>query len=360
MSHLFTPFSLRGITLRNRIGMSPMCQYSAEARDGRVTEWHLHHATARAIGGCGLILVEATAVEARGRISPQDLGLWEDGQVEPLARLAAAIRRNGAAAGIQLAHAGRKAATFRPWEGGGPLAETDGAWPIVAPSALPYSEAHQTPAALTSDEIVGIVGAFAAAARRADAAGFDWLELHGAHGYLLHSFLSPITNQRADAYGGPFEQRTRLLEETVTAVRAVWPERKPLTVRLSCTDWLDDGWQLSDSVALARRLAGLGVDLIDCSSGGIRPKVKVPVGPGYQLFAAEAVRRDGGLPTAAVGMISTPQQAEAALASGQADLIYLGRQLLREPYWPLRAAAELDGRAGALMPPQYRWTLERD
>lgn len=360
MSHLFTPYTLRGVTLRNRIGMSPMCQYSAEARDGRVTDWHLQHAAARAIGGCGLIIVEATAVEPRGRISPQDLGLWEDGQLEPLARLAAAIRRSGTVPGIQIAHAGRKAATFRPWQGGGPLGEADGAWPIVAPSALPYTDAHQTPAALAVDEIAGIVQAFAAAARRADAAGFDWLELHGAHGYLLHSFLSPITNLRADAYGGDFEQRVRFMEQVVAAVRAVWPERKPLTVRLSCTDWLDDGWQLSDSIALARRLAALGVNLIDCSSGGIRPHVKVPVGPGYQLFAAEAVRRDGGLPTAAVGLISTPQQAEAALAAGQADLIYLGRPLLREPYWPLRAAAELDGRAGLLMPAQYRWTLERD
>lgn len=360
MSLLFSPFTLRGVTLRNRIGMSPMCQYSCEALDGRVTDWHLQHAAARALGGCGLIVVEATAVEARGRISPQDLGLWEDGQVEPMARLASIIRANGAVPGIQIAHAGRKAATFRPWQGGGPLSEADGAWPIVAPSALPYSDFHQTPAELSVEGIAGIVRAFAQAAARADVAGFDWLELHGAHGYLLHSFLSPVTNRRTDAYGGDFAGRTRLFLEVTEAVRAVWPEYKPLTVRLSCSDWLDDGWQIADSVALARQLAPLGVDLIDCSSGGIRPNVAVPVGPGYQVQFADAIRHEGGLPTAAVGYITESGQAEAILGAGQADLIFLGRQLLREPYWPLHAATELDGRAGSLLPPQYRWALERD
>lgn len=359
MSLLFSPFTRRGMTLRNRIGMSPMCQYSCEARDGRVTDWHLHHYAARAIGGAGLVVVEATAVEARGRISPQDLGLWDDSQIKPLARLASTIRDCGAVPGIQIAHAGRKAATFRPWDGGGPLSAADGAWPVIAPSALPLTEAHPTPAALSVEEIDGITGAFAQAACRAEAAGFDWLELHGAHGYLLHSFLSPVTNQRHDAYGGDFAGRTRFLREIVTAVRAVWPERKPLTVRLSCTDWLDDGWQIADSTALARQLAALGVDLIDCSSGGIRHGVTVPVGPGYQVPFAEAIRHEAGVPTAAVGMITTAQQAESILAEGKADLIFLGRALLRDPFWPLHAAAELDGRASSLMPPQYRWSLER-
>jgi 2,4-dienoyl-CoA reductase-like NADH-dependent reductase (Old Yellow Enzyme family) len=358
MSLLFSPFSLRGVTLRNRIGMSPMCQYSCEARDGHATGWHGPHYAARAAGGCGLVIVEATAVEARGRISPQDLGLWEDAQIAPLAEVAAMIRAHGAVAGIQLAHAGRKAGTFRPWEGGGPLPDAD-SWMPVAPSALPYHDGYRTPESLPTDEIPALVEAFAHAARRADAAGFDWLELHAAHGYLLHSFLSPVTNQREDAYGGSFERRIRLICEVVEAVRPVWPAGKPLTVRLSVTDWLDDGWRIEDSIALTRRLKPLGVDLIDCSSGGIRPKVSVRTGPGYHLPFAHAIRAQTGVPSAAVGYITTPQQAEAALAADDADVILLGRQLLREPYWPLRAAAELDGDAGALMPPQYRWALER-
>ncbi len=359
MSALFSSFTVRSVTLRNRIGMSPMCQYSCEARDGRATDWHIIHNATRAVGGCGLIVVEATAVEPRGRISPQDLGLWADDQIGPLALVARAIRENGAVPGIQIAHAGRKAATFRPWQGGGPLSDADSGWEIVAPGALPYSEAHRTPEALTIVQIKGIVTAFVAATQRANAAGFDWLELHAAHGYLLHSFLSQITNQRSDEYGGSFENRIRFVAETAAAVRAVWPEHKPLTVRLSCSDWLEDGWRIEDSIALSQRLKALGVDLIDCSSGGIRPHVSVPTGPGYQLPFSEAIRRDGGLPTAAVGYLTTSQQAEAALADGKADLIFLGRQLLREPYWPLRAAADLDGEAGALMPPQYRWALER-
>ena len=359
MSLLYTPFSLRGITLRNRVGMSPMCQYSCEARDGRVTDWHLQHTASRAVGGVGLIVVEATAVEARGRISPQDLGLWEDAQIEPLRRLSDVIRENGAVPGIQIAHAGRKASTFRPWQGGGPLAASDGSWPIVGPSPIPYTDQHQTPTELPATEISDIVQAFALAAHRADAAGFEWLELHGAHGYLLHSFLSPITNQRTDAYGGPFENRIRLMQEVVVAVRAVWPEHKPLTVRLSCSDWLDEGWRLEDSIALTRLLADAGVDLIDCSSGGIRPHVTVPTGPGYQVPFAEAIRRDTGVPTAAVGYITTAEQADSILTGGRADLIFLGRELLRDPYWPLHAATELEGRAGPLMPPQYRWALEK-
>jgi 2,4-dienoyl-CoA reductase-like NADH-dependent reductase (Old Yellow Enzyme family) len=358
MSLLFSPFSLREVTLRNRVGMSPMCQYSCEARDGHASDWHGPHYAARAAGGCGLVIVEATAVEARGRISPQDLGLWQDAQIAPLAEVAQMIRAHGAVAGIQLAHAGRKAGTFRPWQGGGPLPQAEG-WTPVAPNALPYNDDHRTPETLATRELPALVEAFAQAARRADAAGFDWLELHAAHGYLLHSFLSPITNQRTDTYGGSFDRRARLVCDVVEAVRAVWPADKPLTVRLSVTDWLDDGWRIEDSIALTRRLKPLGVDLIDCSSGGIRPKVSVPTGPGYHLPFAHAIREQTGVPTAAVGYITTPQQAEAALAQGKADVILLGRQLLREPYWPLRAAAELDGEAGALMPPQYRWALER-
>ncbi|HYO89798.1 MAG TPA: NADH:flavin oxidoreductase/NADH oxidase [Candidatus Limnocylindrales bacterium] len=357
MPHLFSPFTLRGVTLRNRIGMSPMCQYSCEARDGQATDWHRTHLASRAVGGCGLVIVEASAVDPRGRITPQDLGIWNDSQIDGLAGLTYAIRENGAVAGIQIAHAGRKAATSRPWEGSMPLSDADGGWGIVAPSALPYGDAHRTPEALTVEAIEHVITGFVRAAQRANTAGFDWLELHGAHGYLLHSFLSPVTNQRSDAYGGSFEGRARLMLEVTSAVRAVWPDHKPLTVRLSASDWLEDGWQLADSIELAKQLGPLGVDLIDCSSGGIRPHVSVPTGPGYNVPFSEAIRQESGLPTAAVGYITTPEQAEAVLVAGQADVILLGRQLLREPYWALRAAAELDGRAGTLMPPQYRWAL---
>lgn len=342
-SSLFSPLTLHGLTLRNRIVMSPMCQYSA-GDDGRATDWHLTHLGARAAGGVGLIVVEATAVEARGRISPGDLGLWSDGQIDPLARIAAFVHSQGAAIGIQLAHAGRKAGTDLPWRGGKPLG-----WSIAAPSAVPFADGYPTPHALTVGEIDDLVAAFAAAARRAAAAGFDVIEIHAAHGYLLHSFLSPLGNQRGDDYGGSLDNRARLLRRVVGAVRADWAG--PLFVRVSATDWRDDGWTLADTVELARWLRQDGVDLIDCSSGGIVPGVRIPVAPGYQVHLAEAVRAEAGIASGAVGLITTPEQANAILMAGQADVVLLGRELLRNPYWPLSAAAALG--ASAPVPVQY-------
>jgi len=337
---LFTPLTLRSITLRNRIGMSPMCQYSAT--EGRAGDWHLVHLGARAAGGVGLAIFEATAVEARGRISPADLGLWEDGQVEPLARAVRFVERQGAVAGLQIAHAGRKASTRVPWDqGGAPLAPADGGWVPVGPSPIPFAEGHLAPEPLSEAGLRSVAAAFAAAARRALAAGFGVLEVHAAHGYLLHEFLSPLSNRRQDRYGGSFENRTRLLREVVEAVRRDWPERLPLLVRLSCTDWVEGGWDLAQSVELARALGPLGVDLVDCSSGGSVPTAQVPLGPGYQVAFAEAIRRDAGLATAAVGMITSPEQADQIVRSGQADLVLLGRELLREPHFALRAARVL-------------------
>jgi len=337
---LMSPLTLRSVTLRNRIGMSPMCQYSA--REGRAGDWHLAHLGARAAGGAGLVMVEATAVEARGRISPADVGLWEDGQGEALARIARFVEEQGAAAGVQLAHAGRKASVRPPWvKGGAPLHPADGGWVPVGPSPLPFAEGHLSPEPLSAEGIREVVAAFAAAAGRARAAGFRVLELHCAHGYLLHQFLSPLANGRQDRYGGSFENRTRLACEVVEAVRAVWPERLPLFARVSCTDWVPGGWDLAQTVELARLMKERGVDLVDCSSGGTSPSAQVPAGPGYQVAFAEAVRRQAGLPTAAVGLITSPEQADQVVRTGQADLVLLGRQLLRDPMFPLRAAAAL-------------------
>ena len=349
MSRLFEPFTLRGVTLRNRIGVSPMCQYSST--QGLASDWHLVHLGSRAVGGAALVMVEATAVEARGRISPHDMGLWGDEHIEPLARVVRCVEAHGAVAGIQIGHAGRKAGTARPWEGGRPLPDADGGWQPIAPSPIPFSQGHRTPTAMTLGDLAELRRAFVAAAKRALAAGFRWLELHGAHGYLLHGFLSPLSNQRADAYGGSFDNRIRFVLETASDVRAAWPDALPLAVRLSCTDWVDGGWALDESVELSRRLKGVGVDLIDCSSGGSAPQVRVPVAPGYQVEFAERVRAGARLPTAAVGLITEPAQAEAIVASGQADLVLLGRALLREPYWPIRAARELN--APPPIPSQY-------
>jgi len=347
---LFTPFALRDVALRNRIGVSPMCQYSAE--EGRANEWHLVHLGSRAVGGAGLVIFEATAVEPRGRISPADLGLWEDGQVEPLARVQRFVEAQGATACLQLAHAGRKASVRPPWvEGGAPLAPTGGGWAVVGPSPLPFAEGHAVPEALSDKGIRGVVQAFAAAARRARAAGFRCLEVHAAHGYLLHEFLSPLTNRREDGYGGSFEHRTRLAREVVAAVRAEWPERLPLLVRISATDWVEGGWDVEQSVELARRLRADGVDLLDVSSGGLVPGARVPLGPGYQTGFAERIRREAGIPTAAVGFITSPQQADHVLRSGQADLVLLAREMLRNPYFPLGAAAALG--AEVAWPRQY-------
>jgi 2,4-dienoyl-CoA reductase-like NADH-dependent reductase (Old Yellow Enzyme family) len=350
ITHLFEPLSLRGATFRNRIVVSPMCQYSSQ--DGYANDWHLVHLGGRAAGGAGLVFTEAAAVEARGRISPQDLGLYQDGHIEMLHRITAFVKQHGAVAGIQLAHAGRKAGTARPWEGGGPLSEEHGGWsPIVGPSALPFDSAYETPDALEESGIQEIVRAFGLAAQRAEQAGFEVIELHGAHGYLLNSFLSPLSNHRSDGYGGSFQNRTRFLREVVAEVRRVWPERLPLFVRLSVTDWAEGGWTIEDSIELARTLKPLGVDLIDCSSGGNAPRVAIPLGAGYQTAFAARIRREADIPTGAVGMITAPQQADTIVRTEQADMVLLARELLRDPYWPLRAAKELHQEIP--VPPQY-------
>jgi 2,4-dienoyl-CoA reductase-like NADH-dependent reductase (Old Yellow Enzyme family) len=337
-THLFTPLPLRSVTLRNRIAVSPMCQYSAE--DGRANDWHLVHLGSRAVGGAGLVVFEASAVEARGRISPADLGLWDDAQVEPLARVVRFVEAHGAAAALQIAHAGRKASVRPPWEGGAPLAPGAGGWIPVAPSPLPFADGHAVPTALDRDGIRAVVASFAAAARRAAAAGFRVLEVHCAHGYLVHQFLSPLSNRRDDLYGGSFENRTRLAREVVHAVRDAWPEKLPLLVRISATDWMPGGWDVDQSVELARALEP-AVDLVDVSSGGLAWNAKVPMGPGYQAPFAERIRREAGVATGAVGMIVSPEQADHVVRSGQADLVLLAREILRDPYFPLRAARVL-------------------
>jgi 2,4-dienoyl-CoA reductase-like NADH-dependent reductase (Old Yellow Enzyme family) len=337
---LLTPLSLRSVTLRNRIGMSPMCQYSAV--DGRVGDWHLVHYGARAVGGVGLVIVEAAGVEARGRISAEDVGIWEAGQVEPLARVVRVVASHGATAGIQLAHAGRKASVRAPWDqGGAPRLPAAGGWTPVGPSPLPFADGHATPEPLDAAGIAGVVRAFADAAVRALDAGFEVIEIHAAHGYLLHEFLSPLSNHRKDGYGGALENRTRIVREVVEAVRRVWPDRLPLLLRVSCTDWTEGGWDLPQTVELARQVRALGVDLIDCSSGGNVATARIPAGPGYQVPFAEVIRRDAAIATAAVGMITSPAQAETVIRSGQADLVLLARELLRDPQFPLRAAREL-------------------
>jgi 2,4-dienoyl-CoA reductase-like NADH-dependent reductase (Old Yellow Enzyme family) len=336
--HLFSPLSLREVTFRNRIAVSPMCEYSSE--DGFANDWHLVHLGSRAVGGAGLVMTEANAVTPVGRISPGDLGLWKDEHIAPLARIARFVKSQGAVPGTQLAHAGRKASTDLPWRGGLPLSPEQGGWtPIEAPSAIPFSDTSQTPEALSAAAIGAIVKAFASAARRALEAGFEVVELHAAHGYLTTEFLSPLANQRTDQYGGSFENRTRFLREVVEAVRGVWPARLPLFVRISASDWAEGGWTLDDSVALAKMLQPLGVDLIDCSSGGTVPYAKIPVGAGYQVPFAQEVKRRAGIATGAVGMITAPMQADQIIRSGQADLVFLARELLRDPYWPLHAAA---------------------
>lgn len=345
-SDLFSPFQVRGVTFRNRIVVSPMCQYSCFDRDGRATDWHFVHLGSRAVGGAALVLAEATAVEARGRISPQDLGLWQDDQIAPLGRITRFISAQGAVPGVQLAHAGRKASVAAPWEGGGAVDEALGGWSVVGPSPIPFSESYKTPHELSTEEIGDVVAAFARSAERSLAAGFQMIELHAAHGYLFHEFLSPASNHRQDRYGGSFENRIRIVIEATRAVRAVWPERLPLFVRVSATDWLDEqpdvpSWTLEQTVALARVLREEGVDVVDCSSGGNIAHVHIPAGPGYQTRFAERVRREADIPTMAVGLITSPQQADHIIQSGQADLVALAREELRDPNWPLRAAHKL-------------------
>ncbi|MDX3230521.1 NADH:flavin oxidoreductase/NADH oxidase [Streptomyces sp. ME19-01-6] len=365
MSALFDPYTLRSLTIPNRIWMAPMCQYSAEATGpaaGVAGDWHFSHYTSRAVGGTGLILVEATAVSPEGRISPADLGLWNDTQTEAFRRITAFLKERGTTPGIQLAHAGRKASTDRPWLGGAPVGEGRGGWQPVGPSPVPFDEGHPVPEELTAEQIREIVGQFAEAARRALAAGFEVAEVHGAHGYLIGEFLSPHSNRRTDEYGGSFENRTRFALEVVDAVRAVWPDELPLFFRISATDWLTEdgsdqrqGWTADDTARFARDLAAHGVDLLDVSSGGNAPRVRIPTGPGYQVPFAARVRAETGLPVAAVGLITEPEQAEKIVANGEADAVLLGRELLRTPYWARRAARDLG--AAATVPPQYGWAV---
>jgi 2,4-dienoyl-CoA reductase-like NADH-dependent reductase (Old Yellow Enzyme family) len=339
MSHLFAPFQLRGITLPNRIAVSPMCEYSAT--DGFANDWHLVHLGSRAVGGAGLIIQEATAVLPEGRISPEDLGLWNDEQIAPLARINRFISEQGSVPGIQLAHAGRKASTFSPWRGNGEVKPAEGGWQVVAPSAIAFSPEYPQPVALDQAGIDRVIEAFAAATRRAVSAGYKVVEVHAAHGYLLHQFLSPLSNQRTDEYGGSLENRARLLLQVTRATRAALPDDLPLFVRISATDWVEGGWTAEESVVIARWLKEAGADLIDVSSGGSVPVAPIPVGPGYQTRFADQIRREAEVATGAVGMIVEPAQADHIVHTGQADLVLLARELLRDPYWPLHAATAL-------------------
>ncbi len=349
MPHLFEPLNQRGVIFRNRIAVSPMCQYSSE--DGFANDWHLVHLVSRAVGGAGLVMTEAAAVEPQGRITPQDLGIWKDSHVEPLVRIAELIHRNGAVAGIQLAHAGRKASTSPPWEGGTVLSDSQEGWTAIAPSAIPFESDSRAPIALSLDDIQRLTTSFVDAAQRSLEAGFDVIEIHAAHGYLLHEFLSPLSNQRTDDYGGSFEHRIRFLCEVVQSVRAVLPDRMPLWVRISATDWVPNGWDIEQSVSLSDKLKSLGVDLIDCSSGAIVPGEKIPVGAGYQTPFADRIRREANIATGAVGMITAPAQADHIIRTGQADMVLLARELLRDPYWAMRAAKQL--RQSVSAPIQY-------
>jgi len=337
---LFSPFQLRSVEFRNRIGVSPMCQYSS--RDGFATDWHLVHLGSRAQGGAGLVTLEAAAVTPEGRISPDDLGVWKDEHFLGLLNIAEFVHSQGARVGMQLAHAGRKASTASPFNGHGLVLPADGGWQPVAPSAIAFAPTgYAVPTALNLAGISSVIDAFRNAARRALNAGFDFVEIHAAHGYLLHEFLSPLSNLRTDVYGGGFDNRTRLLLEVVDAVRTVWPEHLPLFVRISATDWAEGGWNPDESVALARLLREHGVDLVDCSSGGNVADAKIPVAPGYQVGFAARIRREAGIATAAVGLITEPDQANAIIAGGEADFVFLARAELRDPYWPLHAAEAL-------------------
>lgn len=337
---LFTPLKIREIELKNRIVVSPMCQYSA--KDGHPQTWHLVHLGSRAVGGASLVIAEATAVQEHGRISLSDTGIYNDAHVESWRPITEFIRASGAVAGIQLAHAGRKASTAPPWQGGKPVAVGEGGWEIVGPSALPFDNGYQTPRPLFSADIDDVIAAFRRAAERVLASGFELIEIHGAHGYLLHEFLSPFSNIRTDELGGSLENRMRLALRVTHAVREVWPARLPLFFRLSATDWQEGGWDLEQSIELARRLKSLGVDVIDVSSGGNLPHAKIPVGPGYQVPFSASIRKQAGIPTTALGMITEPLQAETILSTEQADLVVLARELLRDPYWPRRAAQQMN------------------
>jgi 2,4-dienoyl-CoA reductase-like NADH-dependent reductase (Old Yellow Enzyme family) len=347
---LFETYNQRSLIFRNRIVVSPMCQYSAT--DGIPNHWHLVHLGSRAVGGAAAVIAEATAVSAEGRISAHDTGIWNDTQVQAWQPIAAFIAEQGAIPGVQLAHAGRKASVSRPWEGGSALSAEQGAWQTVAPSAIPFDKHWHVPQALDAAGIRKVVADFRAAAVRAREAGFKLIELHGAHGYLLHQFMSPLSNHRDDEYGGSFENRTRLVREVITAVRDVWPAELPLWLRISATDWAEGGWNIDDSVRLAGELSALGVDLVDVSSGGLVPHVRIPVGPGYQVPFAARIRHEARIATGAVGLITEPAQADGIIAGGGADVVLIARASLRDPYFPRRAAQELG--ATIVAPVQYQ------
>jgi 2,4-dienoyl-CoA reductase-like NADH-dependent reductase (Old Yellow Enzyme family) len=349
MSALFSPFTLRGVTLRNRLVVSPMCEYSSQ--DGFANDWHLVHLGSRAVGGAGLIITEAAAVSPEGRITPDDLGIWKDEHIAGLRRINDFIAAQGCVPGIQLAHAGRKASHQSPWKGGAVVPETEGGWQTVAPSAAAFTPNEPAPLELDKAGLEKVRADFREATRRSLKAGFQVIELHAAHGYLFHEFLSPLSNHRTDEYGGSLENRCRLLLEVTEDTRAILPDHLPLLVRISATDWTEGGWTIDDSIALTELLKQRGVDLIDCSTGGNVPKADIPVGPGYQVPFATRVREETGLPTGAVGMITTAEQAEEIISKGQADLVLLARELLRDPYFPLHAAHELD--ADVKWPVQY-------
>jgi 2,4-dienoyl-CoA reductase-like NADH-dependent reductase (Old Yellow Enzyme family) len=353
---LLSPLALRGVTVRNRIAMAPMCQYSAA--DGIANDWHLVHLGSRAVGGAGLVIVEATGVTADGRITPGDLGIWSDEHTEPLARIARFVHSQGAVAGIQLAHAGRKASTAAPWDGGATLkTAAEGGWPVVAPSPLPFYPDDPLPVALDEQGIAGVVDAFEAAARRALTAGFRVLEIHAAHGYLLHQFLSPHSNQRNDAYGGSLDNRMRLVLQVTERLRAAMPDELPLFVRISATDWAPGGWDIEQSVELSRRLKGLGVDLIDVSTGGNLPTARIPVAKRYQIPCSRRIRDDADIPTGAVGLITDAKEADEIVTGGDADLVLVGRELLREPYWALKAQHAFEEEPD--WPIQYGYAVKR-
>ena len=347
---LFSPFQLRQETFKNRIFVSPMCQYSSV--EGMPNDWHLVHLGSRAVGGAALVMVEATAVSPEGRISPHDSGMWSDGHVKGFQRITAFIKAQGSVPGMQLAHAGRKASVDVPWRGDKPLSPEQGGWQPMAPSPLPFQDLSPVPAEMTQQNLEEVASQFRAAAERSLQAGFEVLELHMAHGYLLHEFLSPLSNRRKDDFGGPLEKRERFPLKVAETVRGVWPQALPLFVRISCTDWVEGGWDLGQSIDFCRRLKDIGVDLIDCSSGGLVPDAVIPAGPGYQIPLSAAIRREVGVPTGAVGYITEPVQAEQIIATGQADAVFLAREMLRRPYWPLQAARALN--VDIPWPGQYR------
>ena len=349
MSKLFTPLQLRGVEFRNRIFLSPMCQYCA--RDGIADDWHLVHLGSRAVGGAGQVMVEATAVSPEGRITHGDLGIWSDGHREAFRRITAFVEAQGAVPAIQIAHAGRKASTEVPWRGGAPIAPDKGGWEPLGPSPVAFDDVSTVPREMTAADLKGLVTRYGEAARRCLEAGFKVVEIHMAHGYLLHEFLSPLTNRRTDLYGGSLENRMRFPLEVAGAVREAWPAHLPLFARLSCTDWVEGGWDLPQSVELSLRLKQIGIDLIDCSSGGLVPDARIPAGPGYQVPFAAEIRARVGIATGAVGLITQAMQAEQIVATGQADVVIVAREMLRDPYWPLHAAGTL--RADAPWPPQY-------